>query len=160
MKLISMVDFVLKFSKTNRNSDEFENTITDYASFLKQLLTLGMFVPCDENGNVLEEPKFHYQEDDLQFLKGVELTIAKDVNEKVKKYKKAKEKVFFEGFKIEDIGLGSFMIRKNGWILMKCSKAIGAKWENIKSYADIESLVCFDIELTESAIKQLKNETN
>ena len=30
----------------------------EYAKFLRQLLELWMFVPCDKDGNVLEEPVF------------------------------------------------------------------------------------------------------
>ena len=41
MKLISMTDFVL-YKK------ESHTQIMKYAKFLKQPLTLGMFVPCDE----------------------------------------------------------------------------------------------------------------
>lgn len=55
-KLISMTDFVLEQNKFNlyKNSEE---EIRNYANFLKQPLEKGMFVPCDEDGNVLEEPK-------------------------------------------------------------------------------------------------------
>ena len=70
-------------------------------------------------------------------------------------YELAKERVLFKGFEIEDIGLGSFAIRKNGWILMRCSKSIGAKWENRDAYLNIESLTHFKLELTDSAIKQI-----
>lgn len=34
------------------------NTIERYAKFLKQPIELWMFVPCDEDGNVLEEPMY------------------------------------------------------------------------------------------------------
>ena len=66
MKLISITDFVLEQMKIY-NSTPFTNIpnpchvfidrVEAYAKFLKQPLTLGMFVPCDEEGNVLEEPK-------------------------------------------------------------------------------------------------------
>ena len=72
-ELKSMVEFVL-----NRTSDliktENEDTKTKvletisshksiykYANFLSQKLELCMFVPCDEKGNVLEEPTELYQ---------------------------------------------------------------------------------------------------
>ena len=55
MKLISMVDFVLEFGKEqNRcNYEEAYDKISAYARFLKQPLELWMFVPCDDNGNVI-----------------------------------------------------------------------------------------------------------
>jgi hypothetical protein len=49
MKLISMTDFVLENDST---------CIYKYANLLKQPLELWMFVPCDENGDVLVEPKY------------------------------------------------------------------------------------------------------
>lgn len=64
------------------------NEIFSYANFLNQPLTLGMFVPCDEDGNVLEEPK------------GTDLNssffeMQVDYNLE-KKYKQAKDKVLFD----------------------------------------------------------------
>lgn len=70
-KLISMVDFVSKLEAKIKNAQEnnasfnyllvlrrdcFES-IFKYKNFLKQPLELWMFVPCDSDGNVLEEPK-------------------------------------------------------------------------------------------------------
>lgn len=62
------------------------NGIYRYASFLSKPLTLGMFVPCDEDGNVLEEP--------IETIGGVEL-----YNEQ---YQQAKKRVLFEGFTFDD----------------------------------------------------------
>jgi hypothetical protein len=73
-KLIPMVEYVLEQYETIQQSNVFENNCYNYANLLKQPLTLSMFVPCDDDGNVLE------YENDQQ------------------KYQKAKEKVIFEGF--------------------------------------------------------------
>ena len=59
--LIPMTDFVLEQlneqnSRTKPMREVF-NSLEKYAKFLKQPLKLEMFVPCDEEGNVLEEPK-------------------------------------------------------------------------------------------------------
>ena len=54
-----MTDFVLEQGKKPNNSDFREGFVVkvlNYANLLKQPLTLGMFVPCDDDGNVLEEP--------------------------------------------------------------------------------------------------------
>ena len=83
-KLISMTDFVLEVEKYENESHNVEHAfelIKNYANFLKQPLTLGMFVPCDENDNVLEEPS---------------LLPSSDLD----KYRKAKEKVIFEGWQL------------------------------------------------------------
>ena len=71
MKLISNTSFgKLCKSKENEFSrridylDWFERVRTNFDNFLKQPLNIGMFVPCDENGNVLQEPKnTNYQVD-------------------------------------------------------------------------------------------------
>ena len=72
MKLISMTDFILSKESIldNDNYKESDNTIDfifKYANFLKQPLTLGMFVPCDDDVNVLAEPPTREQdyEEDL-----------------------------------------------------------------------------------------------
>ena len=97
MKLISMTDFVLeqseKIKKEKYGIESYYNTMQvsiNYANFLKQPLNLGMFVPCDEDGNVLEKPS-------------AESYIILETCEYSKEwidYKKAKEKVLFEGFEL------------------------------------------------------------
>jgi len=94
-----MTDFVLEQlneqnSRTKPMREVF-NSLEKYAKFLKQPLKLEMFVPCDEDGNVLEEPKIEDYFDDgfnLEFNQ----KHFKDVV--LKEYYKAKEKVLFEGF--------------------------------------------------------------
>lgn len=92
-KLISMTDFVLEQKKKLKNApDAYDQycKIVNYAELLKEPLKKGMFVPCDEDDNVLNEP-FEcscagYVEDCI----GCEFT---DI-----KYQKAKEKILFKGF--------------------------------------------------------------
>ena len=80
---MSMTSFVLEIEKQPYVEGTKYKDLVNYAKFLKQPLKLEMFVPCDENGNVLpEEHKF------LSCTKGYE-------------YGKAKEKVLFEGFVLE-----------------------------------------------------------
>lgn len=59
--LISTTNFVLEqfdlLYKGVINQDEYVTRTKKFADFIKQPLTLGMFVPCDENGNILEEPE-------------------------------------------------------------------------------------------------------
>ena len=52
--LIPMTDFVLQQDITDIKQ---RDSIVKYANFLRQPLNLGMFVPCDEDGNILKEPK-------------------------------------------------------------------------------------------------------
>jgi len=113
MKLISMTEFVLEQSEKLTQNNIPEATIEtshamadsylmmwNYANFLKQPLTLGMFVPCDEYGNVIIEPnkpelsgkKFKYHAGEWTY------------NEWQEQYQQAKEIVLFEGFEFKSMG--------------------------------------------------------
>ena len=148
MKLISMVDFVLENAKQPYVEGTKYKDLVNYAKFLKQYLSLGMFVPCDEDGNVLEKP-----EDYEKRLPNM----MTEYNDEVYRYKQAKEKVLFEWFYIErgstDVdNLTTYLIHNNfGDIAFK--KDWKDEWEFIE---DLESLSNLnEIELTESAIKQI-----
>ena len=82
--LIGMTDFVLQDKSMSGLS------ITNYANFLKQPLELWMFVPCDNDGNVLEEPCFD-GENDQYFASAFE------------QFQQAKERCLFEGWDLEDV---------------------------------------------------------
>lgn len=89
MELISMTDFVLERQGKILNS-ELGCLAIYYASFLKQPLKLEMFIPCDKDGNVLEEPQMRpernsFDEEDMDY----------DAQE-LHDYIKAKEKVLFK----------------------------------------------------------------
>lgn len=96
MKLIPMTDFVL--NETNRPTTLAESfkICVSYAQFLKQTLKLEMFIPCDEDGNILEEPddfKYFMQDNELGAYEG-------EQELECIAYLKAKRKVLFEGFEI------------------------------------------------------------
>ena len=90
--LIPMTDFVNNVGNME-NYPSHENALSwiyNYATLLKQPLKLEMFVPCDEDGNVLEEPQMRpvrnsFDEEDMDY----------DARE-LYDYIKAKEKVLFE----------------------------------------------------------------
>ena len=84
--LIPMTDFVLQQDITDIKQ---RDSIVKYAHFLKQPLTLGMFVPCDLYGNVLEEKK--------------------PFQDKYYEYQEAIERCLFEGFEMDN----SFVTHKS-----------------------------------------------
>lgn len=90
-KLISMCDFVLEQSRYN-NDYQFSKKVCRYAEFLKQPLGLWMFIPCDENSNILEEPKKPWQDNIMG--EGLHLRHKEDF----RKYQQAKDRCLFEGF--------------------------------------------------------------
>lgn len=101
-KLISMTDFVLEQSdnapiiKKDMVNDILISRFLKYAQLLKQPLKLEMFVPCDDNGNVLKYP--------------VKDGIIES-HESLKKYEQAKEKVLFDWF--NDIEAINYHISRN-----------------------------------------------
>jgi len=143
MKLISMVDFVLQ--KYNLSADEYTDQdvlelINNYANFLNQPLELGMFIPCDEEGNVLTEPD----------LRGLKDEHRKELYEQ---YQQAKERVLFEGFTIEDYELRLHGLRESIKIkhIEQGKIELGWYW----TWKTIEDLSKVKPTLTESAIKKL-----
>ena len=138
-KLIPMTDFVLERSLKDiseytiteafKDGAKVMNEIFNYANFLKQPLKLEMFIACDDEGNVLEEPEFYYKQENLKHLKGMELLIAEETNKRVSEYQQAKEKVLFEGFDLQTA---------NFWLYAQ---------------ETIEDLIYYDLQLTENATK-------
>lgn len=134
--LISMVDFVLqKITENNLElasltikwqSDANRLQVERYATFLKQPLKLGMFVPCDENDVPLEEPLF----DEVDLPYGTQ-------------YQQAKERVLFEGFEID-----YDKIVKNGDIRIWFRKGVVYLNNTKNELKTIEDLVKYNLKLT------------
>lgn len=140
-----MTDFVIKSNKEIDGVLECNEIILKYAEFLKQPLTLGMFVPCDKKGNV---------------LKGKPLSPAPDSewirweNEEFEFYE-AKEKVLFKGFNYK------FNVDKDGkkWEYVKNEFPHVFSFEQLQRNT-VETLLTrfkeeYLIELTESVKKQI-----
>lgn len=91
---ISEVDEYVYESKNYERGCEL---IFYYNNLLKKRLWLGLLIPCDDNGNVLEKPKDH--EDVL--VSGSRVYHWNDI-ELSKEYQQAKNKVLFEGFEVKE----------------------------------------------------------
>ena len=100
--LIPITNFVNNVGNME-NYPSHENALSwiyNYATFLKKPLKLEMFVPCDDEGNILEEPKIE-EEDIDEHTTQIFAQYQYDLD-------KAKEKVLFEGFKTYDYKLNVF----------------------------------------------------
>lgn len=93
-KLISMVDFVNREERVNEQTDiegkikhicDFTEKVINYANFLKQPLTLGMFVPCVDSVPIEEPSGIH--------CTSLDGTI--EANRLLEQYQQAKERVLF-----------------------------------------------------------------
>ena len=101
-----------------------------YMQFLWAPLELGMFIPCDKDGNVLSEPKNWSK------------FIGKDYKYSLecKQYQEAKERVLFEGCKIVD---GNCIKINESTYLVK---------DVLRLYKTIEDLTQLGLTLTDKAI--------
>lgn len=122
MKLISSKNF----GKTleNENDSEYRRKRDLYDSFIEQPLKLEMFVPCDDEGNVLDESIWQQEYNKIKVSNP-------SLIQKSKEYEKAKEKVLFKSLSEED---GKCYIEEYG---------------NIENFCNN-----WNIELTENATKQ------
>ena len=62
---------------------------SQHVNLLTQPIKLGMFIPCDKNGNVLEEPICYGVGDEQYF------------GSRMDEYKEAQERVLFKGFDVD-----------------------------------------------------------
>lgn len=128
MKLIPMTDFVLEQHEQCISSN---GRTYNYAKFLKQPLTLGMFVPCDLEGNVLEE--YH------------------DLENKNILYEDAKKRVLIKGFIHDEYD----QVVNNGFELFVETGHFSVENHNGAGYGiakTIDDLVGNDFELTQNAV--------
>ena len=155
-KLQSMVDYVLEQPKTITSTFvdliKVKNShikIINYANFLSMPLTLSMFVPVDEDGNVLEQPKI------------IEISRFQKPNKSFESfqldYQKTLDNVLFEGFELIKTYGDYASIQKEGVEIFwyNSNSNIGEnKWKRCRNfeYSKIEDLVKYNLTLTESSI--------
>jgi len=146
MKLISCTDFVLEqIGIYNTYESELElKTIRSYAIFLKQPLKLEMFVPCDDEGNVVKKPKMLYY-DSMTGWSCPQDEI--DYEDKMRPYEQAKEKVLFEGCSISKLMPDNYY-----QVYCDSDRILWLSWNKSKT---IEDLILSNLTLTESAKKQI-----
>ena len=110
-----MSEFVLKASKIHKSDMGYVGIITKFcADFITQPLTKGMFIPCSEDGEVLEEPK--------NYDKWVRREQNTPYNANLflyEQYQQAKDRVLFEG---AYIGEYNMVNGKNGSTLIAHNK--------------------------------------
>jgi hypothetical protein len=89
-KLTPMSEFSLEMYEQLDCVHQYQDITYKYAKFLGQKPTLGMFVPCDEEGNVLEEKSIFNTTDEEYIFN----------SDAFDKYQQALSRVIFEGFKL------------------------------------------------------------
>ncbi|MCU7619333.1 hypothetical protein NZ698_19300 [Chryseobacterium sp. PBS4-4] len=142
-RLIPMTSFVIDYYSHEGYADlQSLQLMKNYASFLKQPLSLRMFVPTDSNGELMKEPE------DYIIWKEAKSKIRKDnftveQVEKFKLYEKAKKELLFEGFKIAYNGYSVVRIVAS----YDDSIELSFKKDNLNTQipADVESLTHYDV---------------
>lgn len=139
-----MTDFVLDLD-SNEHWDEDFSKCVKYATFLKQPLTLGMFEPIDDQGNILKEPE-GWNWFSIDPCRCPTCKSKYDISA-LEAYKKAKDKVLFKGFYISRESEHFFTVEKGVIFIQVQKKSTKATVEKLLKHWS-------DIELTESAIKK------
>ena len=129
------------FGKTlnNKNDRDYRFFRDNYDNFLEQPLKLEKFVPCDEEGDILEEPTNY----EMRLL-----NMMTEYNDEVYTYNQAKEKVLFEGIEFRTNGGVNFLtIKEDTFAFFD----FNIKFKNLT----IEDLIQYNLQLTENAVKQI-----
>lgn len=153
MELVKCSDYVVSMGKTSKDElsdDDCFKMMFGYANFLKRPLELGMFIPCDLEENVLEEPE------------SWDMYLSHDGNEKeigglkkeVIQYQQAKERVLFEGVTVNydkvNNGEKAFIIYLKDIVICSYYKDVNFRFKTI------EDLTSLGLTLTQTAIKTIK----
>jgi len=147
-KLIPLLDYVLEVINSDIpcNRGKMLDDIGNYAKFLSQPLKLSMFVPCDSNGNLLEEPRMEFYDSmtGWNFLED-----ARNYQDKLEAYNKSKSNVLFEGFEVTYKGIMLITLEIDVFSI--------SFHENTAedTYKTIEDLSKYGLTLTENAVKTI-----
>ncbi|MDP9959741.1 hypothetical protein [Chryseobacterium lathyri] len=151
-KLIPMTDFVIEYYSNEGYADlQTLRLMKNYANFLRRPLTLGMFVPVGQEGNVLKEPKNYTSWKSLDHN-----AVKRNTSgfEEYTEYQNAEKNCLFEGF----------IIAYNGYsvvrIVASYDEAVELSFNKSdlmsSAFSDIESLTVFnDIYLTVNALDSI-----
>lgn len=164
-KLIPLLDYVLEQDNKNFDQTDYYNiratrleNIVNYAKFLSQPLKLSQFVPCDNEGNVLEDPSkpgpmCRDCADENGTCPSRKNAFCDPVLE-LEAYNKAKSNVLFEGFE-----KGQNNLNPNSWqIENKDKSTVIVHYKSqpdyfIWNYSTIDQLSKHGVTLTENAVK-------
>jgi hypothetical protein len=134
MKLQSHLQYENSLDLQFLSDAEFRIKSKNHRVFQSKKIELGDFVPCDEDGNVLEEPNINNFKSEPFCSTGN----CKAYQDEVNIYQQAKEKVLFEGFEYKKA-------------IFKDEELF---WLGDFNGETIEELIKYNLTLTPNAIKQ------
>ncbi len=152
-KLIPMTTFVIDYYSNEGYADlQTLKLMINYAQFLKKDLQLGMFVPVDQSGEPLKEPKNYSSWKSIKH-NTIESEDENNAFEEYNIYKKAAKKCLFEGFEVAYNGYSVVRIvaKYNQSIELSFNKKDGL----CSTFTNVESLVDQDVYLSTAALKMI-----
>lgn len=155
-KLIPMTTFVIEYYSNEGYADlQTLNLMNNYARFLKQPLTLGMFVPIDAEGKVLKEPKNYKSWKSLEHNNRKDHDSSPNTSfEEYRIYQKAEENCLFEGFEVAYNGYS--VVRIVASYDHSIELSFNTNDLTSQTLNDVESLTAFhEIYLNSNALKMI-----
>ncbi|WP_185269442.1 hypothetical protein [Chryseobacterium bernardetii] len=163
MKLIPLSDFVLEQLEIQQSTSEFKEVVKNYTHFLKQQLTLGMFVPVDKHGAVLEPLQFCCTGSDCGCM-GMPVNVS--YQEEIDEYYEANDKVLLNG--VLRVNKTPYKATKRNLIDLVSGEKFMRIYTELtywtgeidKQYFDgknlkVEDLIKYDLTLTPSALEAI-----
>lgn len=153
-KLIPMTTFVIEYYSHEGYADlQTLKLMKNYANFLKKPLHLGMFVPVDQNGNVLKEPRNYTSWKALEHNSKGE-TNDNTAFEEYRIYLAAEQRCLFKDFKVDYNGYSRVRI------IADYNHSIELSFNkndlSFLTFQDVESLTAFEeIYLTRTALRAI-----
>ena len=136
------------FGKTlkDKTDSEYRRLRDNFDYFIEQPLTLGMFVPCDEEGIILSECTYLYD-----VYKNLSNDEKRDYKLRCENYQQAKERILFKGFYSTDentVSNGEIEIIFGNLITLMIHRNHGSEGIT-KEKMFIEDLVDYNLTITD-----------
>ena len=133
-----MTDFVLENYEKLTNANVFEQSVFDYANFLKQPLKKEMFVPFTKEDELFKLYHFQNFNNEIEF------------EQHLKDYEEAQAKVLFKSFSIIEHTSYTISIQSSCGIFNPFWMYENKVWQNAKAIKTLEDLVKFNLELSDT----------
>ncbi|WP_144283885.1 hypothetical protein [Chryseobacterium echinoideorum] len=161
-RLIPMTDFVIEYYSNEGYADLHTlNLMNNYAKFLRMPLCLEMFVPVDEKGSILKEPKNYQIWKSLPHNREISTdeTLGNKISDDNRIFQRAEAKILFEGFEFAYNGFS--VARLTASYNLSIEISFNKNEQIFLNFPDIESLISLEeIYLSKSALKLIGLKTD
>lgn len=146
--LIPLNQYIVKLWNTyliydQKEAEKFACSAYEYTNFLDQPLKLWMFIPCDKEGNPIENPK----DSNRDFFKDTAYKY------ELRQYQEAKDKVLFEGFETTGVCENYVIIESKEYVFTW--SLFRGEFMTIKGDR-VNDLIKYNLKLTQTAQTQIQ----